>query len=509
MNLERKRSVFWPVHYSEMTPPTAEPVAPRPVLRLAPPPRADVRPRAMPAPYELEPATLGRSVRSAVRRHTITAADCVAVGAAVGCVLAAFASFHGAPVAIGSAILTVVAYHMAGGYERIHTRFCRSTLDEIPSIFTLAGLATLLEIVVHPGVGDQGLDGWRTVALLIAIAFGLTSGRVVARTVAARLIGPDRCLVVGTLTEARRIDRRLKASGASVKIVGALTPSQLGLDMSVEEVHEAITTVAADFRADRLIMAASREAQNDMTYLIRVAKLAGLELSVCSPLLDTTTTGARVHHVAGLALLAADPGPSGGAAAWLSRAIDIAVSMVVLLISSPLLALIALAIKLDSPGPILFRQVRVGRRGAHFQIFKFRSMVTDAEAQKAALRDRSEVGAEMFKLADDPRITGVGRFLRKSSLDELPQLLNVLRGDMRLVGPRPLVIEEDAIISGIGRGRLRHAPGMTGPWQVMRERVAQAEMLEIDYSYVTNWSLWSDFKILARTALHVMRSGNV
>jgi lipopolysaccharide/colanic/teichoic acid biosynthesis glycosyltransferase len=136
-------------------------------------------------------------------------------------------------------------------------------------------------------------------------------------------------------------------------------------------------------------------------------------------------------------------------------------------------------------------------------------MVTDAEAQKDQLRELNEAGAGLFKIADDPRITRVGAFLRRTSLDELPQLFNVMRGEMSLVGPRPLVVDEDAKVLGHGRSRLHLTPGMTGPWQVLGSRVPMREMVGIDYLYVANWSLWGDVKILLRTARHVLRRTNL
>jgi lipopolysaccharide/colanic/teichoic acid biosynthesis glycosyltransferase len=166
-------------------------------------------------------------------------------------------------------------------------------------------------------------------------------------------------------------------------------------------------------------------------------------------------------------------------------------------------------ILLESGGSIFYRQVRVGRDGKHFRIFKFRSMVVGADTQKDKLRSLNEAGAGLFKITDDPRVTRVGRFLRRSSLDELPQLINVLRGEMSLVGPRPLVIDEDAQVLGLDRSRLHLTPGMTGPWQVLGVRVPMQEMVGIDYLYVANWSLWHDLKILLRTIRHVAHRGNV
>ena len=154
--------------------------------------------------------------------------------------------------------------------------------------------------------------------------------------------------------------------------------------------------------------------------------------------------------------------------------------------------------------------MRVGRDGQHFQIFKFRSMVVGADEQKDALRGLNEVGDGMFKITDDPRVTRVGKLLRRTSLDELPQLFNVLRGEMSLVGPRPLVTDEDAQVLGLDRSRLHLTPGMTGPWQVLgSSRPDAARWSGIDYLYVASWSLWLDVKLLLRTVTHVPRSGNV
>ena len=170
-----------------------------------------------------------------------------------------------------------------------------------------------------------------------------------------------------------------------------------------------------------------------------------------------------------------------------------------LLLLAPLFALVAIAIKLDSRGPVFFRQRRIGRRGEVFHVLKFRSMVKDAEAVKDELRAHNEADG-LFKIEDDPRITRVGRTLRTLSIDELPQLINVLKGDMSLVGPRPLVPDEDRKIEGWERCRLYFRPGMTGMWQIFgASRIPMHEMVKIDYLYGANWSVWRDLKILART----------
>ena len=188
----------------------------------------------------------------------------------------------------------------------------------------------------------------------------------------------------------------------------------------------------------------------------------------------------------------------------LKRGFDLLVTTVLLVLLTPVLAVIAVAIKLDSPGPVLFRQVASGTMGREFEMLKFRTMVEDADERKRELHDRNEA-APLFKVADDPRSTSVGGFLRRRSLDELPQLFNVLRGDMSLVGPRPLIIDEDRLFSGWQRRRYHVAPGITGPWQIQgSSRVPLSDMVILDYLYCANWSLWLDAKLLIRTLPYVL-----
>jgi lipopolysaccharide/colanic/teichoic acid biosynthesis glycosyltransferase len=187
------------------------------------------------------------------------------------------------------------------------------------------------------------------------------------------------------------------------------------------------------------------------------------------------------------------------------RAIDIVGSILLIVLLSPLLLVIALLIKADTPGPILFRQRRIGRRGEAFWMLKFRTMVDGADEQKAALKHLNEAADGLFKIDGDPRVTQVGRWLRATSLDELPQLVHVLTGKMSLVGPRPLVPEEDAQILGSNRRRLMMRPGMTGVWQIGgASAIPIQEMVKLDAGYVDDWSLWVDVKVLAETAAHVV-----
>jgi lipopolysaccharide/colanic/teichoic acid biosynthesis glycosyltransferase len=194
----------------------------------------------------------------------------------------------------------------------------------------------------------------------------------------------------------------------------------------------------------------------------------------------------------------------------LKRAFDIVVASLSLIAAAPLMAVLAIAIRLDTRGPALFRQVRIGRDGKPFRILKLRSMVDGADDLKRELLHLNEAGNGLFKISADPRVTRLGAFLRKAHLDELPQLINVIRGEMSLVGPRPLVADEAAMVVDIDRTRLQLTPGITGPWQVRGPiRTPLDDMAKLDYKYLSNWSLWQDIDILLQTAGRVLsRSGH-
>jgi lipopolysaccharide/colanic/teichoic acid biosynthesis glycosyltransferase len=300
-------------------------------------------------------------------------------------------------------------------------------------------------------------------------------------------------------------------------VVGALPlgPSHL-VQLSEADVAALVEDVLIDLDAQRVIVTCPggimRElgAETGGIDLVRIAASLGVFVTVSAGALDRSTPAADMDDLNGMTFVGVAPFGLSPWARWLKRGFDLALASVGTLIVSPVLAAIAVAIKLDSQGPVFFRQVRVGRDGVPFSIIKFRSMVVDAEERKDEVRHLAPVvHDDLFKLGDDPRVTRVGGFLRRSSLDELPQILNVVRGEMSLVGPRPLIEEEDCGIEGLDRGRLFLTPGMTGPWQVLRRRVSMHEMVGIDYRYVASWSLWLDVKILLRTVLHVVHRRNL
>ena len=222
--------------------------------------------------------------------------------------------------------------------------------------------------------------------------------------------------------------------------------------------------------------------------------------------------GARLdlHEMEGMPLLTVPRSGLRRSSRAMKRALDLAVATAGLIVLSPILLTCALAIKIESPGGALFRQRRVGRDGEPFEVFKFRSMYIDADVRKTEVARLNFHGggntSGMFKIREDPRITRVGRVLRRLSLDELPQLINILRGEMSLVGPRPLIENEDRQVEGRYRRRLLLTPGLTGSWQVNgRSEIPFEDMVSLDYLYVTNWSIWGDMKLILRTFSAVLR----
>jgi lipopolysaccharide/colanic/teichoic acid biosynthesis glycosyltransferase len=210
-----------------------------------------------------------------------------------------------------------------------------------------------------------------------------------------------------------------------------------------------------------------------------------------------------IHTAEGLPLICLPALRLSRSSLFMKRTMDLALSLTGLVVLAPLFLAVAVWIKLDSHGPVFFRQLRMGSADQTFEIFKFRTMTADADERKgeyAALNKHNGGDRRMFKIPNDPRVTRSGRILRRFSIDELPQLINVVRGEMSLVGPRPLILEEDLHVVDWRRQRLNLKPGMTGLWQVLgRDDIGFEEMVRLDYVYVTTWSLLNDLKLILRT----------
>ena len=252
---------------------------------------------------------------------------------------------------------------------------------------------------------------------------------------------------------------------------------------------------------DEVIFGVSRERLEGLDEAIALCEELGVGVRV---LLNFFVSNRRsritVEELEGIPMLAFSRTPSETAPLVAKRIFDLLVSATVLVVLAPLFVGIAVAIKLESPGPVFFRQRRVGLNGRRFWLYKFRSMCQDAEAKLAHVKDRNEMDGPVFKMREDPRVTRVGRFLRKTSLDEFPQFWNVLKGEMSVVGPRPPIRSEVRLYKRWQRRRLSVKPGITCTWQVSgRNEIDFAQWMELDLHYIDNWSLWHDLKIVLLT----------
>ena len=392
-----------------------------------------------------------------------------------------------------------------GLYERQTRAIAPSSLDEVSDLFHALLAGSLVLLVA--GQGFRKLLDWAVyspleAAMFLAFAVVLIPlGRACVRTwVLPNVLRPRRALIVGAGHEGRVVQKKLESHPEfSLQVIGFVDaergPEVLG---APEDLPRLIDTLEVDW----VVMATSAEPTNEMLDLMRAVRRPDVHLSIVPSYSELFASNATIEELEGIPVVSLPPMRLSRSIRTVKRAIDLVASAAGLLVLSPLLAAIAIAIKLDSPGPVFFRQRRHGRGGTEFKIVKFRTMVADAEQQRMALAHLNEMegAGPLFKMTNDPRVTKVGAFLRRTSLDELPQLWNVLRGEMSLVGPRPFVVHESAQITGWAGRRLDTTPGITGLWQVLgRNDIPFDEMVKLDYVYVTNWSLWWDIKILLRT----------
>jgi exopolysaccharide biosynthesis polyprenyl glycosylphosphotransferase len=411
--------------------------------------------------------------------------------------------------AIAAVPILVVCAKLTGLYDRDETLMRKTTLDEAPKLFQLATLCALIAWLTGGLLVHGALDRHEAMFLWLALAGLLILARAGARVLALRISPVERCLFIGDEVSAETIGSRLTGHGGiNAKVVAHIDLDKVepwSTDSFSEPRLDEIRDLARTLDVHRAIIAPRSVDAGEMLNLVRTLKAVGVRVSVLPRLLEVVGSSVEFDDVHGVTVMGVRRFDLTRSSAAFKRAFDLFAASLGLLAISPLLIIISIAIKLDSRGPVLFRQLRVGRHGKRFYMLKFRTMVDGADAMKEALRDRNEAKEGLFKIAEDPRVTRVGRMLRKTALDELPQLLNVFKGEMSLVGPRPLVVEEDQCVEGWHRRRLELMPGMTGPWQILGpSRVPLKEMVAIDYLYVANWSLWTDVKILLRTVPHVI-----
>jgi exopolysaccharide biosynthesis polyprenyl glycosylphosphotransferase len=376
---------------------------------------------------------------------------------------------------------------------------------EFQRLFNASMMSVLLVLLITFETQNDISRGF--IAALLVFGFvSVFSGRLVTRRLShalnARAVTSQTTLIAGTNDEARALARTLiRRPWMGYRVCGFVEVNPSGLEvmdgLPVFGTVENIAEISRDHSVRAVIIAGSA-AGGATLQMIDTAVGADVNVRVSPGLPNLGASRVILEPIDGMALFSLRRHRFSRRQRFVKRSLDIGVSSVALLITAPLMIGIALAIKLTTRGPVLFRQRRVGEQERPFTILKFRTMVVGAHAQRDALDN--EADGLLFKMRRDPRVTKVGRFLRKTSLDELPQLFNVLLGDMSLVGPRPALPEEAARYAESQRGRLRVKPGVTGLWQVNgRHDLAFEDYVRYDLFYVENWSLTMDLYILAKT----------
>jgi exopolysaccharide biosynthesis polyprenyl glycosylphosphotransferase len=467
------------------------------------------------------PAARIRAGRSTILRRALLIADIVGCAAALAFValfvvnnleLHDLATFALLVPAMGAWALASNVY---GFYESERIGVGRSTADDLPALILLSSLMAWLGVLTLNAIGLAHPRLRVAAAFWILAILFMIATRTIARTVARGLTGYcEPTLIIGAGRVGARIASKLTSRPEyGLKLVGFLDDDPL--ESATDGVApflggtSRLEHVIRAHRVERVIVAFSRASGDELVELSRRCTDLGVQVDIVPRMYEVIGSRNTVHFLDGLPLLGLRPPRLSRSARFMKGTLDTVVAAASLFVLSPFFLYAAIRIKLGSPGPVFFRQERMGAGGKRFQILKFRTMVADADQRKHEvehLNKHTEDGAKMFKIADDPRITKFGSFLRAWSLDELPQLINVLRREMSLVGPRPLILDEDENIVGARRRRLDQIPGITGLWQVLgRSDIPFSEMVTLDYLYVTNWSLWGDIKLLARTVPIVVK----
>ncbi len=406
--------------------------------------------------------------------------------------------------------LWVVVMKLHGLYDNDRRRIRHSTFDELPHLLSAVAIGTVLldALLAISPVG--GLP--TATALLIgvlALAFD-TSGRASVRTFWKATTGLAVGLVVGSPEDAALLARRLRTHPETrIDVIG-----YLGADNDPEAAdglpYMGATTELAriidEAPVDRVILSNQTTGATEAEWMIAECKRAGIGLTMLPRNFTILGPGIELNRLAEVPVLDfrfADPSRS---TLVLKRIMDVVVAVIGLILAAPLLVIAAILIKLDSRGPILFKQDRAGKNGKTFRVLKLRTMCTDAEDRLGEFVDLYDLEQPAFKIRNDPRVTRVGRVLRRSSLDEIPQMFNVLRGDMSLVGPRPEEVAVVALYNEHQRARLLVRPGLTGPMQISgRGSLTFEERLALDRDYLDNVSIAGDVAILLRTPRAIVR----
>jgi exopolysaccharide biosynthesis polyprenyl glycosylphosphotransferase len=443
------------------------------------------------------PSAHPRWWRDALRRRMLALADTIAAAAATG---VAGLSVAEAPWALVFLPLWLLLAKLVGLYDRDHEAIRHLTVDEVPGIVAWAAggtatVALLLSLTPAESLTTAGAARMFVAAALLAFVL-----RGTVRWLWRRVTPAERTMVIGDGELADAIARKAELfKDMHLEVIAGPKPSAGG-GFSAERLDELTS------RVDRVVVASTTVDPDLIARLAALCRARQIKLSVVSPLRGRALPVLRISQVADLPVFDYDTWDVSRSTLMLKRAFDVVVSSAALLVLAPLFPLVVLAIRLDSRGPVIFSQLRAGNGGRSFRIYKLRTMSANAEESLAGIVRLEELREPMFKLRSDPRVTRVGRLLRRFSLDELPQLVNVLRGEMSIVGPRPEQVELVERYEPEHRFRLDVKPGMTGPMQVFgRGELTFAERLAVELDYVENVSLGRDLRILFQTVPAIVR----
>ncbi len=403
-------------------------------------------------------------------------------------------------------------FHFSGVYRQRRGRLWIEEIYTIASATTI-GVVTLITInlVFSPMLYSRLL--FLYTAILVVVLLGLNRGTIaLLRTYLRRYgIGVQRVVLVGAGDVGRMVMRTIAARpGLGYRLIGFLddNPAKGSTDIGRFKALGSVdrfAQVRETYPLDLVIICLPWQSHRTVARLLNECDQAGIKAQVVPDIFLMTKNQMEVEEINGIPLISTRSVSIAGWNLIIKRALDLVISSVIALLTLPITLLIALAIRLDSPGPILYSQVRVGKNEQRFRIYKFRSMVINADAQRNAVANLNEATGPLFKVRDDPRKTRVGRLLRRFSLDELPQLINVFRGEMSLVGPRPNLPEEVAQYEEWHHKRLSVSPGATGLWQISgRSDLTFDEMVLLDIYYAENWSVGLDLSILLTTIPKVL-----
>jgi exopolysaccharide biosynthesis polyprenyl glycosylphosphotransferase len=466
------------------------------------PPRRHPRFARVSRPAQWRRSELPRHIANdALRRRMLAFADGLAVVLATG---AASIGELSAAEAFWAAALVPVWLLLAklhGLYDRDHRALRHLTVDELGSILSWATVSTAVAVplLALTPAGAPGAGG--AVRLWLGVIVLATLLRGVARFVWRRITTPATVLLAGSGPLERATRRKLDLFGdIHMRVAGEIEVAALDAARDAADLDRRTRAACGGELPDRVIVCSHDVHEAVLAELVSWCRQRRTKLSVVPPLRGAFGTAVRLSHVAELPLVEYHTADASVSTMMLKRWSDIALSAVLLVLTAPLLAVIAIAIKLGSRGPVFYVQRRAGMDGQPFGMLKFRTMVADADRRLGDVVALDGLADPMFKVREDPRVTRVGRFLRRWSLDELPQLINVLRGEMSLVGPRPEQLDLVERYRPEHRFRLEARPGMTGPMQVFgRGDLEFDERLAVEREYIENVSLARDFRILLMT----------